>query len=113
MMLKEKLNEMKANSEGMKLFVIDDVLEFNESDDEITDYINQVLQYGCVSGTVSSLIYCSDTKEFFTKYQDEIFEMLEDFKEECGIPFEINSNNLAWFGYEEILKNIAVELGIW
>ena len=112
-MLKEKLNKMKENCEGMKLFVIDDILDCNNDDDEIRAYMNDVLNYGCVSGTVSSLIYCSDTKEFFTKYQDEIFEILQDFKEECGIPFEINSNNLAWFGYEETLRNIAVELGIW
>lgn len=112
-MLKEKLNEMKANSEGIKLFVIDDILEFNESDDEITGYVNDVLNYGCSNGCVSSLIYYSDTDKFFTKYHDEILEMLEDFKNEYDINFEINSNNLAWFGYEETLRNIASELDIW
>lgn len=112
-MLKEKLNEMKANSEGIKLFVIDDILEFNESDDEIKAYMNDVLNYGCSSGCVSSLIYYSDTDKFFTKYHDEILEMLEDFKNECDINFEINSNNLAWFGYEETLRCLASELGIW
>lgn len=112
-MLKEKLNEMKANSEGIKLFVIDDILEFNESDDEIKAYMNDVLNYGCVSGTVSCLIYCVDTQKFFDKYQDEILEMLENARVEYGITFEINSNNLAWFGYEETLRNIAFELGIW
>ena len=112
-MLKEKLNEMKANSEGIKLFVIDDILEFNESDDDIKAYINDALTYGCSSGCVSSLIYYSDTDKFFHKYSDEILEMLDDAKNEYGITFEINSNNLTWFGYEETLRNIAFELGIW
>lgn len=112
-MLKEKLNQIKENSEGIKLFVIDDILEFNESDDEIRAYMNDVLNYGCSSGCVSSLIYYSDTDKFFHKYSDEVLEMLDDAKKEYGITFEINSNNLAWFGYEETLRNIAFELGIW
>ena len=112
-MLKEKLNQIKENSEGIKLFVIDDILEFNESDDEITGYVNDVLNYGCSSGCVTSLIYHKDTKKFISDYQDEIFEMLNDFNKDFGISFEINSDNLAWVSYEEILKNIASELGIW
>lgn len=112
-MLKEKLSEMKKNCEGIKLFVIDDILDCNNDDDEIRAYINDVLNYGCSSGCVSSLIYYSDTDKFFHKYSDEVLEMLDDAKKEYGITFEINSNNLAWFGYEETLRNIAFELGIW
>ena len=112
-MLKEQLNEMKANSEGIELFVIDDILEFNESDAEISNYINNVLTYGCESGCVSSLIYYKDTKEFFTKYSDEILAILDDINNTSGIPFEINSNNLAWLGYEHTMSIIATELGIY
>lgn len=112
-MLKEQLNEMKSNSEGITLFVINDILESNESDEEISNYINDVLTYGCVSGCVSSLIYYSDTKEFFTKYSDEILSILDDINNATGIPFEINANNLAWLGYEHTMSIIATEIGIW
>ena len=112
-MLKEKLNQIKTDSEGIKLFVIEDILESNESNAEISNYIHTVLNYGCSSGCVSSLIYYSDTKEFFTKYSDEILEILDNINNDGGISFEINSNNLAWLGYEETMKDIAAELNIW
>lgn len=112
-MLKEQLIEMKANSEGIELFVINDILEFNESDEEISNYINNVLTYGCESGCVSSLLYYRDTKKFFNKYSDEILSILDELNDTGGIPFEIDANNLAWLGYEETIKNIATEIGIW
>lgn len=112
-MLKEKLNEMKSNSEGIELFVIEDILKSNESNAEISKYIHTVLNYGCSSDCVVSLIDYGDTKEFFTKYQDEILAMLDELNTEWGISFKINANNLAWFGYVETMKDIATELNIW
>lgn len=112
-MLKEKLNEMKSNSEGIELFVIEDILKSNESNAEISKYIYTVLNYGCSSDCVTSLIEYSDTKEFFTKFQDEILAMLDELNKEWGISFEINVINLAWFGYVETMKDIATELNIW
>ena len=112
-MLKEKLNEMKSNSEGIELFVIEDILKTNESNAEISKYIHTVLTYGCSSDCVTSIIHYGDTKEFFTKYQDEILAMLDELNTEWGISFKINANNLAWFGYVEIIKDIATELNIW
>lgn len=112
-MLREKLYEMKSDSEGIKLFVIEDILDVNDSDEDIANYITGVLEYGCVSGCVSSLIYYSDTDKFFHKYSDEILALLNKLNIEFGISFKINSNNLAWFGYEETLKDIATELGIY
>ena len=109
-MLKEKLNEMKSNSEGIELFVIEDILKSNESNAEISKFIHTVLNYGCSSDCVTSL---SDTKEFFTKYQDEILEMLDELNMEWGISFKIDANNLAWFAYVETMKDIATELNIW
>lgn len=112
-MLKEKLIEMKSNSEGIELFVINDILDNGESDEEISNYINNVLTYGCTSGCVSSLIYYYDTNKFFHKYSEEILAILDIVNKDYGIPFEINSNNLAWLGYEETMKDIATDLNIW
>ena len=104
---------MKSDSEGIKLFVIEDILAVNNNDEEIEDYIDNVLSYGCVSGCVSSLIYYEDTAKFFSQYYDEILEMLNELNIWHGISFEINPNNLAWFAYEETIKAIATELGIY
>ena len=112
-MLKEKLNQIKTDSTGIKLFVIDDILDNGESDDEILNYIHTVLNYGCASGCVSSLIYYYDTNKFFHKYSVEILAILDIINNDCGISFEINANNLAWLGYEETMEDIATELGIW
>lgn len=112
-MLKEKLYEMKSNSEGIELFVINDILDNCNTNEEISYYIHNVLNYGCSSGCVSSLIYYSDTDKFFHKYSEEILAILDDLNKEYEIPFEINSNNLAWLGYEETIKYIATELNIW
>lgn len=112
-MLKEKLNEMKSNSEGIELFIIEDILKSNESNAEISKYIHTVLNYGCSSDCVTSLIHYSDTKEFFNKYQDEILAMLDELNIEKGTSFKSDANNLAWFGYVETMKDIATELNIW
>ena len=112
-MLKEKLYEMKSNSEGIELFVIDDILDNCDTNEEISYYIHTVLNYGCASGCVSSLIYYYDTDKFFTKYSEEILAILDTINKDYGIPFEINSNNLTWLGYEETMKDIATDLGIW
>lgn len=112
-MLKEKLYEMKSSSEGIKLFVIEDILDNGETDEEISNYIHTVLNYGCASGCVSSLIYYYDTNKFFHKYSVEILAILDIINKDYGISFEIDSNNLAWLGYEETMKDIAAELNIW
>ena len=112
-MLKEKLYEMKSNSEGIALFVIEDILAFNDSDEDITSYIDNVLTYGCVSGCVSSLTYYHQTKDLFSKHFEEILEIAEQIKEECDIDIELNANNLAWLAYEETVREIASELGIY
>lgn len=84
-----------------------------------------VLEHGCVSGTVSELIYYSDTVKFYKKYQDEINELLKDLMDGTGFysmkdlfgknwddedPLAIdayNQNLLAWFGFEETLRNVG------
>ena len=90
-----------------------DVIDCYSENDDIECHIKDILNYGCISGTVSSMIYYSDTRKFFEKHYDEILEMLEEEKNECGtIYFELNFNNLAWFGYERCVDRLARELKI-
>ena len=84
-----------------------------------------VLHNGCCSGVVSELIYYYDTVRFYKHYRQEINEMLYNIMNETGLyaPSELfgdkwdkedplaqdicNQNLLAWFGFEETLRNIG------
>lgn len=90
-----------------------------------TYLFKDVLYHGCQSGVVSELIWYSDTVKFYKKYQDEINDLLKDFMDGTGIyamnelfgknwddedPLAIedyNRNLLAWFGFEETLRNVG------
>ena len=84
-----------------------------------------VLHNGCRSGVVSELIYYYDTVRFYKQYRQEINKMLYNIMNETGLyaPSELfgdkwdkedplaqddfNQNLLAWFGFEETLRNIG------
>ena len=85
----------------------------DECEDHPVEYINNVMENGCVSGTVSSLIYYNDTKKFFINNMDDIFNLFnEDTKELGSAPlpsdkFELDSNSLAWYGFERVCYDLA------
>lgn len=109
---KKSLRDLKFTTESeLQKAVIADLLS-QGSTEEIENYIHDVLSHGCSSGIVSMLIYYVDTEKFFKRHAEEILELLQNYREECGdIPsFELNSNNLAWFGYEMTVQNIANQL---
>lgn len=104
-------------------YIIDSWKDYNDKKAIITD----VLDHGCASGIVGSLIYYTDTMRFYSTYKDQINELLYNLMECCGI-WELqkifgrrfdeedplcldatNQNLLAWFGFEETLRNIANE----
>ena len=98
-----KLKNMVENSDSrLYVSVANDLIDSVSDSEELEGHIKDILQYGCVSGCVSSQIYYTDTQKFFTDYNEEILELLDTYVKEYGNPhFEINSNNLSWFAYEE------------
>lgn len=44
-------------------------------------FFEDLLQHGCISGMVTSLIYYCDTEAFFDKHYHEIMELKEEFEE--------------------------------
>ena len=109
------LKTMKANTNSeLTKEVIDIILdEAGESDEEIMAYLENVTTYGCVNGTVSSLIYYCDTEAFFDRHADEIFELITDAKEEGALDLnniELTRNELAWIAFELIAWEIRDEL---
>lgn len=86
-----------------------------------------VLEYGCASGIVSHLIYYADTTKYYENHKQQINELLYNALWECGFnsPADLfegkwdnedplcidsyNQNLLAWFGFEETMRKIALE----
>ena len=93
------------------------VMKNSTMEDEITN----VLEYGCVSGIVSELIYYYQTEAFFNKHKDEINELAHELSEDIygnkysiykNLQYECNKNTMAWFGFEEMTRVIAEEMEI-
>ena len=86
-----------------------------------------MLNHGCQTGVVGHLIYYSDTVKYYDDHKDEINELLYNLLWGCGFksPSELfgdkwddedplaldtyNKNLLAWFGFEETMRNLASE----
>ena len=117
--MKNLLNSMLENTmEGtLKHEVVEIILSEIEGieDDEILSTVEEMVTYGCQSGIVSALITYSDTEKFFDNHSNEIFELVEDMKQEGLIDmnnFELSKNNLAWFAFETIAQEIYQEMEI-
>ena len=120
------VKEIKRNSDSPLTkrvcnYVIGRWSDYNDKKYIFTD----VLHNGCCSGVVSELIYYYDTVRFYKQYRQEINQMLYNIMNETGLyaPSELfgdkwdkedplaqddfNQNLLAWFGFEETLRNIG------
>lgn len=108
-MLKEKLNKILKETDNTLLKeVIEELLDKikDEGEEETKLYIQDVLMYGCSSGIVTSLISYTDTKKFFIKHMDEIFNILNESMQEESRLLELDANKLAWFSYEWAISEI-------
>ena len=117
--MKNLLNSMLENTmKGtLKHEVVEIILSEIEGikDDEILSTVEEMVTYGCQSGIVSALITYSDTEKFFNNHANEIFELIEDMRQEGIINmnnFELSKNNLAWFAFETIAQEIYQEMEI-
>lgn len=102
-------------------YIIDRWSDYSDKKNIFTD----VLYHGCQSGIVGELIYYTDTVRFYKQYRNEINELLYDAMNSTGLysPSDLfgekwdkedplaqndfNQNLLAWFGFEETLRNIG------
>ena len=82
---------------------------------EILSSVEDIVTYGCQSGIVAALITYSDTEAFFDRHANEIFELVEDMKQEGLMDmnnFELSKNNLAWFAFETIAQEIYQKMEV-
>lgn len=101
----------------------------SETSNRGESFFHDLAQGGCQSGTVGSMIYYTRTLAFYAKHRDEICALLYDAMHNYGTraPGELlsgwddkdplaleetNQNLLAWFAYETIARQIAVECGV-
>lgn len=95
-------------------------------------FVKDVLSGGCVNGTVGELIYTDDCVAFYRKHKKDIQKLVTELMSDTGEdslkglfgdkfdsedPFceeDENQNLLAWFGFEEALRQLAdrIELDI-
>ena len=116
--MKNLLNSIVENTmEGTLKHEVAEILvdELTDiEDDEILSYMRDIINYGCMSGTVKSLITYKDTEKFFDKYADEIFDLMNE-KRDDGWDLnniEFNKNNLAWWSFEVIAQEIYYEMEV-
>lgn len=97
-------------------------------EDERADFVHDVLQNGCQSGIVGSLIYHTDTVAFYVRHRAAISALLAETLEEAGAtgPADLfddkwdtadplandtqNQNLLAWFAFEETVRQLYPEV---
>ena len=117
---KKALRELKkVNQFNTKLEkrVINDLLNTGLSTEELKDHIKDIVQCGCISGIVPSLVYYSDTTRFFNCYRQEILTMLTDPDKNIYSEYTYlldqkkysvsEKNSLSWFAYDNTVIRIA------
>ena len=121
-----KVKEIKKNAnDKLTKEVCNYIINKWQDYDDKKHIFTDVLRYGCQSGIVGSLIYYSDTVAFYKRHRNSINNLLYKEMSACGLysPLELfgdkwdkedmlcidtqNQNLLAWFGFEETLRNIA------
>ena len=121
------IKKLKRNSASLLYkrvcnYIIDRWSDYSDKKNIFTD----VLYHGCQSGIVGELIYYTDTVRFYKQYRNEINELLYDTMNSTGLysPSDLfgekwdkedplaqndfNQNLLAWFGFEETLRNVGL-----
>ncbi len=98
------------------------IRQYLEENYEI-DVIKDIANHGCAGGSCSGLIYYGDTTKFHDEYEEEIWDLLQEYTDDIGhesIPEFIASlggakdvgsmpqmkNLLVWFAVEAIARQI-------
>ena len=117
---KKALRELKKDkdfSSRVERKIINDLINTGLTTEELKDHIKDIVQCGCVSGIVPSLIYYSDTVRFFNCYRQEILTMLKDPDKNIYSEYTYllndkkysisQKNDLSWFAYDNTVIRIA------
>ena len=94
--IQTKLNQLQSQHHNdITSCVISEALEYHDP----SSFFSDLMEYGCSSGIVSSLIYYTDTHKFYDTHYDEIEELRTDFDITID-PDQDLKNQLAWMAFE-------------
>ena len=110
MLLNENLlvEEFNKLQELYKEIFVANCCDCETLEDVITMYENN--EFSCESGCIGELIYYSQTAAIFKNHFNEIFELIEEFKENSGmnLDIELTTNNLVWFTFEYMVGDYFI-----
>lgn len=118
---KTQILNLIAEKEGIAKLVLKDLFESADASNQTPQefqkafimFLNNLLTYGTNNGSISRLIYYTDTHAFFQEHYNEIEELRKEWEESTGEPLWIKGDlkdYLARFGYEAIANKLAEEL---
>jgi hypothetical protein len=104
-----------------------DIIDYYLDCDNIKGHLQDVCHHGCISGSVSHLIYYKDTNEYYQKFKTEIWDLLQEDSENLGFNnimsfiASLNGCNnvdseeqllnlLSWYAFESVSNWILSEL---
>jgi hypothetical protein len=110
--LKKQLQKrLTKNPISIEASVIQEAFDYHN----IKDFFKDLLQNGCISGMIGSLIYYRDTEKFFDTHYEEIIWLKTEYEESTGQPMNIPhevKNHLAWFSFEQTAYQLVNKLGL-
>lgn len=99
---------VKDEPNTIRAFVAQEALDCRK--DNPAQMFADLLQGGCISGTIGRLIYYTDTHAFFDRFYDEIELLREDYYASFGEQLNFDGdlkNFLAWYAFEETAYRMA------
>jgi len=108
----KKLEDYKTTTPSwIAISVIEEAL----ASEDIIQFFNDLLNYGCISWMIGWLIYYKDTHDFFDTHYEEIESLRFSFQEEWLLqeyPKDDYKNWFSWFCFEEIARKVANDLNL-
>ena len=89
----------------------DRYVESSNDENAINDYIEEVVQYGCVSGVVPMFVYNKGCTDFYTATVLDMDECLSNFDYDQRPSLELPRYvSMCWFAYESIAADLQDRL---
>lgn len=106
------LNEIiKTDPNSIKAAVAKEAIDCR--DEDVPTFLNDLMEYGCESGIVGSMIYYRDTHQFYDDHYNEIENIRYDLEENLGEPLWVKGdlkNFFAWLAFEQTAIKLAGEI---
>lgn len=129
--LQEAIDDFK-NIDKLHEAVVDSIIDDSESYngdteiDKIKARCEDIMNHGLVTGMVSSLVYYSDTVAFYNQYEDELYDLIDNYgpdefldmikgtvnSTEILLNCDTAKNWIVWRAYEEITYQFSNVIGL-